>query len=133
MTPEHRRGRPCALARTLAARAMTAAISLAAALAIAPVAAPWAGCGAEPRGFDVKPGVGGADQSLARACRLAEQRCSRCHPLDRVLDAHVADAVDWENYVSRMRRTPGSGIREDEEEVLVRCLVHHSFGAEVSR
>jgi hypothetical protein len=133
MTPEQGRERPRSPGGARAAAARAAAIALAAAFTIAPVAAPWAGCAAEQRGFDVKPGVGGADQALARACRLAEQRCSRCHPLDRVLTAHVADPVDWENYVSRMRRTPGSGIREDEEEPLVRCLVHHSFGPEAAR
>lgn len=85
-----------------------------------------AGC--EPRGFGVVAGERGADRGLARACQLAEKRCSRCHPLDRVLEARVSDPADWEAYVSRMRRTPGSGIRFGEEPILVRCLVHHSFG-----
>jgi hypothetical protein len=82
----------------------------------------------EPRGFGVVAGERGADRELARACRLAEKRCSRCHPLDRVLDARVSDPADWEAYVRRMRQTPGSGIRAGEEPTLVRCLVHHSFG-----
>jgi hypothetical protein len=102
---------------------------LALGLALALVAA----CGSEPRGFGVVAGVDGADRSLERACRLTERRCTRCHTLDRVIHAQVGDPADWEAYVSRMRRTPGSGILAQDEGPLVRCLVHHSFGAQVGR
>jgi hypothetical protein len=101
------------------------AVGLALALAI--------GCGSEPRGFGVVAGVNGADRSLERACRLTERRCSRCHTLDRVINARVSDPADWEAYVSRMRRTPGSGILAQDQEPLLRCLLHHSFGAQVAR
>jgi hypothetical protein len=90
-------------------------------------------CGGEPRGLGVFARKGGVDRSLERACTLTERRCSRCHPIDRVLAAEVSDPGDWEAYVRRMRRTPGSGILAEEEPVIVRCLVHHSFGPQVSR
>ena len=121
--------------RTDRRRPLAGALMAAALVAVGLVTGELAtgGCGSESRGFGVVPGKGGADQSLARACRLTERRCTRCHPIDRVLDAHVSDPADWELYVSRMRRTPGSGIRADEEAILVRCLVHHSFGAQAAR
>jgi hypothetical protein len=93
-----------------------------------------AGCAAgESNSFGVRAGRRGADARLERACQLTEVRCSRCHPLERVLVAKVNDPSEWEAYVSRMRRTPGSGIRAGEEPTIVSCLVHHSFGPRVWR
>lgn len=63
--------------------------------------------------------------SVQDACRLVSQRCSRCHTLDRVLQARV-DAPQWPDYIHRMRLMPGSGIPPSEEEILVRCLVYRS-------
>jgi hypothetical protein len=59
--------------------------------------------------------------AIRSACALAEQRCSRCHDLERIQIAHP-DLVDWPIYVDRMRRMPGSGITVDEASVIVRCL-----------
>ncbi|HWM86876.1 MAG TPA: hypothetical protein VNO33_13580 [Kofleriaceae bacterium] len=87
------------------------------------------GCaGAEPRGLAPAARQAGAAPSLQRACELADRRCARCHPIDRVLTAHVSGPEDWSSYVRRMRLTPGSGISKSEEPVIVRCLVQHSFG-----
>jgi hypothetical protein len=58
---------------------------------------------------------------IRSACALAEQRCSRCHDLERIQLAHP-DLVDWPIYVERMRRMPGSGITTDEASIIVRCL-----------
>jgi hypothetical protein len=70
--------------------------------------------------------VGASDQartppSVRDACALAEQRCSRCHDLERIQLAHHA-MVDWPVYVDRMRRMPGSGITPGEASVILRCL-----------
>ena len=86
--------------------------------------------GAEPRDLTSAARQSGAAPSLERACQLADRRCSRCHPIDRVLLAGVDDPSDWSDYVRRMRLTPGSGIKAGEEPVIVRCLVEHSFGQE---
>lgn len=64
-------------------------------------------------------------ESVQAACQLVSRRCSRCHSLDRVLQAHV-DAPQWPDYVHRMRLMPGSGIPPAEEEILVHCLVYRS-------
>jgi hypothetical protein len=58
---------------------------------------------------------------IREACTLAEERCSRCHDLERIEIAHPA-LVDWPVYVDRMRRMPGSGITVDEASVIVKCL-----------
>lgn len=114
-----RRGGP---RMVLGAAVMIAALSLA------------AGCGGqEPRDLSGAARLAGADVSLQKACQLADRRCSHCHPIDRVLVAGVREPADWENYVHRMRLTPGSGITAREEPAIVRCLVQHSFGAQVRR
>lgn len=59
--------------------------------------------------------------AIRAACALAEQRCSRCHDLERIQLAHPA-LVDWPVYVDRMRHLPGSGITGDEASIIVRCL-----------
>jgi len=70
----------------------------------------------------------GAPPEIHAACRLASQRCTRCHPIDRVLLARVENPQHWEYYVARMRRQPRSGITEEDARVIVRCLVARSFG-----
>jgi hypothetical protein len=59
--------------------------------------------------------------AIRNACALAEQRCSRCHDLERIQLAHPA-LVDWPSYVERMRRMPGSGITGSDASVILRCL-----------
>ena len=59
--------------------------------------------------------------SVRDACALAEQKCSRCHDLERIQLAHHA-LVDWPVYVDRMRRLPGSGITPGDASVILRCL-----------
>ena len=70
-----------------------------------------------------------APADIRIGCELATHRCARCHTLDRVTQARVASPEHWQRYVHRMRLTPGSAIRPDEEEPLTRCLVFRSFGA----
>jgi cytochrome c5 len=106
----------------IAAGLLAAAISWAAACA-----------GTEPRDLSSAARQAGAAPSLQRACELADRRCSRCHPIERVLIAGVHEPADWENYVHRMRLTPGSGITAREEPAIVRCLVQHSFGEQARR
>lgn len=59
--------------------------------------------------------------TVRSACALTEQKCSRCHDLERIRLAHH-ELVDWPVYVDRMRRMPGSGITLDDATVIVRCL-----------
>ena len=62
-------------------------------------------------------------------CALAETRCTRCHTIDRILNARVNSPNHWRAYVHRMRLQPQSGILPDEEAPILRCLVYRSFGS----
>lgn len=63
--------------------------------------------------------------TIRDACAVTEQKCSKCHDLERIRLAHHA-LVDWPIYVDKMRLQPGSGITVDDTSVIVRCLKHLS-------
>jgi hypothetical protein len=69
-----------------------------------------------------------APPDIVAACELGAVRCSRCHPIDRVLLARVESPRHWALYVARMRRQPRSGISEEDARAITRCLVARSFG-----
>jgi hypothetical protein len=69
-----------------------------------------------------------APVAVRLGCALAEQRCTRCHTIDRILAARVDSPVHWQAYVHRMRLQPQSGILPDEERPILDCLVFRSFG-----
>ncbi len=54
------------------------------------------------------------------------QRCSKCHSLQRPLASGITDDEQWQHYVARMRRQPGSGITVADEEPILRFL--HYWG-----
>jgi ferredoxin-NADP reductase len=66
--------------------------------------------------------MGSARIDLHGSEALVQQRCSRCHTLDRVLGARK-DAQGWLATVDRMRRLPGSGIPESEVKVILSYLL----------
>lgn len=70
----------------------------------------------------------GAPREMHRACMLAEERCSRCHTLERVAHAEVATPVQWQEQVERMRRMSGSAISRRDGTAITHCLVYRSFG-----
>ncbi|HLJ86642.1 MAG TPA: photosystem P840 reaction-center cytochrome c-551 [Candidatus Angelobacter sp.] len=58
---------------------------------------------------------------LNQASATMQQRCSRCHNLDRVISA-VKDSPGWLTTVKRMQALPGSGISDDDAAVIVSYL-----------
>jgi hypothetical protein len=50
------------------------------------------------------------------------QNCSKCHSLDRPLQAHVDDVRHWDIYVAKMMRTAGSAISAVESPKILRFL-----------
>jgi hypothetical protein len=98
--------------------------------AIAVMVAAMAACGSGGgRGPVVLVPSATAPAEVRAACELTVHRCSRCHTLDRVIHAPASAPDYWRVYVRRMRLTPGSGIRPDEEPPILRCLLYRSFGA----
>jgi hypothetical protein len=63
---------------------------------------------------------------IQSAYRLFALRCSRCHTLARPLNAHITEPQHWVRYVTRMRRTPGSGINERDAKVILRFLLYYT-------
>ncbi len=93
------------------------------------LAALLAGCGGGERiPLDREQDRGHITPQIRSACQLAEERCSHCHSLDRVMALRVSRPHEWTHYVERMRRMPSSGIARTESPVIVRCLVYWSFG-----
>ncbi len=62
---------------------------------------------------------------IQRAYRVFALRCSRCHTLARPLNARIYDAQHWVRYVARMRRQPGSGIDENNGELILKFLLYY--------
>jgi ferredoxin-NADP reductase len=58
---------------------------------------------------------------LNQAGATMQQRCSRCHNLDRVMIA-VKDAPGWLATVKRMQSLPGSGIADEDVPLIVSYL-----------
>lgn len=106
------------------ARAATTAILIA--LAIALACRPLADTESPAR--RLLAGRADPDPDIERACELTGQRCTRCHDIDRVLNAHINHPRHWERIIERMRMMNASGIRPDDGPVILRCLAFWSFG-----
>ena len=70
-----------------------------------------------------------APVDIRLGCALAESRCTRCHTIDRILNARVISPHHWQAYVHRMRLQSQSGIQPDEESPILHCLVYRTFGS----
>lgn len=58
---------------------------------------------------------------------IFDARCSRCHDLERAIDAQVAEG-GWEGYVRRMSRHPAAGLSEADQRAIVAFLeFHHAY------
>jgi hypothetical protein len=62
---------------------------------------------------------------------LFARRCSKCHSLARPLTAGITDDTQWNMYVNRMRRQPGSGISYEDQEHILKFL--HWYAADLRR
>jgi hypothetical protein len=67
---------------------------------------------------------------VQEGCQLAQQKCTRCHTIERLLATSPSDAHVWRRYVRRMRLMPSASIQVSEEPKIVQCLVYRDFGIE---
>ena len=95
------------------------------ALAIAFACRPMA---VESPGRRLVAGRADPDPAIEAACELTGQRCTRCHDIDRVLNAGINHPTHWERIIDRMRMMNGSGISRSDGPVILRCLAFWSFG-----
>lgn len=59
---------------------------------------------------------------IQQACSVATTKCSRCHPIDRVVVARGIGVGKWQMYVEQMRLKPSSGISLRDAGVIFQCL-----------
>jgi hypothetical protein len=55
---------------------------------------------------------------------IFDTRCSRCHDLERAINARVAEG-GWEGYVRRMSLHPAAGLSEADQRAIVAFLEFH--------
>ena len=82
------------------------------------------GCAAYQRGEGLD--VATVPANVRDDYELFARRCSRCHSLARPLNARITSDEHWAQYVTRMRRMPGSGIAPDDVPALLRFLTWYS-------
>jgi hypothetical protein len=59
---------------------------------------------------------------VQQACAVATAKCTRCHPIDRVIVSRGIGMGRWQMYVEQMRLKPSSAISLRDEDVIFRCL-----------
>jgi ferredoxin-NADP reductase len=62
-----------------------------------------------------------ASIDINMAAKRMEERCSKCHNLDRIAGAHK-DARGWLTTVNRMRALPDSGISAEDSRIIISYL-----------
>lgn len=77
-------------------------------------------CADAPRGL--LSGAPNPPAEVQQACSLATTKCSRCHPIDRVVVARGIGVGRWQMYVEQMRLKPSSGISVRDADVIFQCL-----------
>jgi hypothetical protein len=79
-----------------------------------------ASCAEAPRGL--LSGTPNPPPEVQQDCALATAKCSRCHPIDRVVVTRGIGVGRWQMYVEQMRLKPSSGISLRDADVIFRCL-----------
>jgi hypothetical protein len=74
------------------------------------------------------PDADRAPPELQAACRRAAEKCTQCHPIDRVVTIERLGPGQWERVVARMRLKPSSGISASDGAMILNCLVHREAG-----
>ena len=59
---------------------------------------------------------------VQQACSVTTAKCSRCHPIDRVVVARGIGVGRWQMYIEQMRLKPSSGISLRDADVIFQCL-----------
>lgn len=83
-----------------------------------------AACGGQPNAIDVS----GYPPEMQANYAIFENRCSRCHELERPIHARVAEG-GWENYVRRMARHPGAGLSIEDQRAIAAFLEYYHHRA----
>jgi cytochrome c5 len=82
----------------------------------------FASCGQSAPRNQLLANPAGASPELRDACRLTEQKCTRCHPIGKLFAIDVQGRQEWAPIVDRMRRISASSITIEDAEVVLNCL-----------
>ncbi|MDW8283628.1 MAG: hypothetical protein RMK29_18120 [Myxococcales bacterium] len=69
--------------------------------------------------------VSGYPPEMQRRYALFAHKCSRCHSLDRPIQARIGIG-GWDDYVRRMSRHPGAGISLADQREIAIFLEYHA-------
>ena len=58
--------------------------------------------------------------------KLFATRCSKCHTIARAINSEFVLEDEWERYVKRMMRKPGSGISANDGKTIFEFLAFDS-------
>jgi cytochrome c5 len=58
--------------------------------------------------------------------KIFTKTCSKCHSLARPINSNYALPDEWERYIKRMKRKPGSGISSSNAKAIYEFLVYDS-------
>ena len=58
--------------------------------------------------------------------KIFTKTCSKCHGLARPINSSYALPDEWERYIKRMKRKPGSGISSGDAKAIYEFLVYNS-------
>lgn len=70
--------------------------------------------------------VSGYPSQMQEYYKIFVQKCSKCHNLARSINSDYCLPDEWERYVKRMLRKPGSGIYVPDGEKIYDFLVYDS-------
>jgi|GEM_PF-2106879 len=82
-----------------------------------------------PMAWDLGPetvDVSNYPPPIQEAHKVFAVKCGRCHGLARPLNTPFATAEEWNTYVNKMMRKPGSGITPNEGKQIFDFLVYDS-------
>lgn len=70
--------------------------------------------------------VSGYPADMQKRYKLFVTRCGKCHTIARPINCDFVLEDEWERYVKRMMRKPGSGINQDAGKDIYEFLVYDS-------
>lgn len=77
-------------------------------------------CADQRRGL--LPGSSKAPSEIQQACAVADEKCARCHTIDRIVMLRGAGERRWQMTIDQMRLKPSSSISSSDAAVIFRCL-----------
>ncbi len=89
----------------------------------------------KPMAWDLGPetvDVSTYPASIQEAYKVFVNKCGKCHTAARALNSPYSTPEEWNSYVNKMMKKPGSGITPKEGKLIFDFLVHDSKARKLS-